>query len=106
MKMVPTTREHDSGQVELLEGEENQWKFRAPYKIQNPDTFNSRYEGGCHCGRVQFHVKHKKPLEAKYCHCTTCQLLHGRHSGPRTIRYAHEFEARLLDGQLFSKRRT
>jgi len=76
MKMVPTA-DHDCGQEEQLEGEKNEWKFRAPYKIQTGDTFKSRYEGGCHCGRVQFHVKQTKPLEAKYCHCTTCQALHG-----------------------------
>jgi hypothetical protein len=80
--MTPTTRNHASSDKEKLEGEENQWKFRAPYKIQNEDTFKSRYEGGCHCGKVQFHVNQTKPLEAKYCHCTTCQALHGEYRIP------------------------
>ena len=78
-KMAPTTRNHANSDKEKLEGEENQWKFRAPYKIHNEDTFKSRYEGGCHCGKVQFHVNQTKPLEAKYCHCTTCQALHGEY---------------------------
>ena len=55
------------------------WKYRAPYKVyeNNPD-FCVRYEGKCHCGRVRYQLSREKPLNAKYCHCTTCQVLHGR----------------------------
>ena len=54
------------------------WKYRAPYKVhENDPNFNVRYEGGCHCGRVKYQLSREKPLDAKYCHCTTCQTLHG-----------------------------
>ena len=75
--MAPNTRSHDVTQTEQIEGEENQWKLRAPYKIQDTGSFESRFEGGCHCGKVQFHIKKTEPLDAKYCHCTTCHALHG-----------------------------
>ncbi|MCJ1297735.1 hypothetical protein MMC08_000523 [Hypocenomyce scalaris] len=53
------------------------WKYRAPYKIhENSEDFKVRYEGGCHCGRVTYQLSREKPLDAKYCHCTTCQVLH------------------------------
>ena len=83
--MTPNTRSHDAPQQKKsdalhngqTEGKENQWKFRAPYKIQNEESFKSRYEGSCHCGKIKFHIKKKEPLDAKYCHCTTCHALHG-----------------------------
>lgn len=56
----------------------DEWKERAPYKVQDNDpNFNARYEGACHCGRVKYQLSREKPLDAKYCHCTTCQKLHG-----------------------------
>jgi len=69
----------DNGQKEDdLNGQENEWKFRAPYKIHvRNEGFKSLYEGGCHCGRVKYQLSRDKPLDAKYCHCTTCQTLHG-----------------------------
>lgn len=61
-----------------VEGEHNEWKFRAPYKVhENGDGFNALYEASCHCGRVKYQLSREKPLDAKYCHCTTCQVLHG-----------------------------
>jgi hypothetical protein len=62
-----------------VEGEHNQWKFRAPYKVhEDGDNFEALYEGGCHCGRVKYQLSREKPLSSKYCHCTTCQSLHGK----------------------------
>ncbi|KAL3423163.1 hypothetical protein PVAG01_04910 [Phlyctema vagabunda] len=59
-------------------GDENEWKKRAPYLIHgNDDGFQAIYEGGCHCGRVKYQLNREKPLSAKYCHCTTCQVIHG-----------------------------
>lgn len=56
----------------------DEWKTRAPYSIhKNDDSFKVRYEAGCHCGRVTYQLSREKPLDAKYCHCTTCQTLHG-----------------------------
>jgi hypothetical protein len=58
--------------------EEDQWKFRAPYKIHEGDSnFDVKWKGKCHCGRVQYQLSREKPLASKYCHCTTCQRLHG-----------------------------
>ena len=56
----------------------DEWKTRPPYKIHDNDkNFNALYEGSCHCGRVQYQLSREKPLASKYCHCTTCQRLHG-----------------------------
>lgn len=68
----------NNGDDGALEGEHNQWKFRAPYRIhEDPAHFHARYEGSCHCGRIQYQLSREKPLDAKYCHCTTCQKIHG-----------------------------
>lgn len=74
------TANGDNGDSGELEGELNQWKFRAPYRVHEDndgDNFPVRYEGGCHCGRVKYQLSREKPLSAKYCHCTTCQVIHG-----------------------------
>lgn len=61
-----------------LEGEHNEWKFKEPYKIHDKGSdFKALYEGECHCGKVKYELSREKPLDAKYCHCTTCQTLHG-----------------------------
>ena len=58
--------------------EEDQWKHRAPYRIHdNPKDFPVKWKGKCHCGAVQYQLSREKPLASKYCHCTTCQRLHG-----------------------------
>jgi len=63
---------------EDVEGKLNEWKFRVPYKVHGDDEdFKALYEGGCHCGKVKYQLSREKPLDAKYCHCTTCQTLHG-----------------------------
>ena len=57
---------------------EDEWKHNPPYSIHGDDeNFNAVWEGGCHCGKVQYQLSREKPLAAKYCHCTTCQRLHG-----------------------------
>ena len=54
------------------------WKHGVPYRIhEKNEDFSVRYEGGCHCGRVRYQLSREKPLASKYCHCTTCQRLHG-----------------------------
>ncbi|KAK6609377.1 hypothetical protein H4I96_03308 [Botrytis cinerea] len=47
---------------EDIEGDHNDWKFRVPYKVHENDE--------------DFKVL-ERPLSAKFCHCTTCQVLHG-----------------------------
>lgn len=90
---------HDN---EEISGEKNEWKFREPYKIHKEDggdKFDAVLEGHCHCEKVRSHCFWKSrhgagtlhssvfqvhfqlsrdaPLSAKYCHCTTCQVIHG-----------------------------
>lgn len=61
-----------------LEGKENEWKFKTPYRVhETSDGFKAIYEASCHCGRVRYELDAEKPVDAKYCHCTTCQKLHG-----------------------------
>lgn len=57
--------------------EEDQWKYRAPYRIHGGEDFPVKWRGKCHCGAVQYQLSREKPLASKYCHCTTCQRLHG-----------------------------
>ncbi|KAK3994363.1 Mss4-like protein [Cladorrhinum sp. PSN332] len=57
---------------------EDQWKFRAPYRIHESDeNFPTKWKGKCHCGAVEYQLFRDKPLASKYCHCTTCQRMHG-----------------------------
>lgn len=60
---------------------EDEWKHRAPYRIHSSkddgEPFEARWQGGCHCGRVRYELSRERPLASKYCHCTTCQRLHG-----------------------------
>jgi hypothetical protein len=87
-KMSPTQSEKDhckncGHKEDEVEGEHNEWKFREPYKVQeNSGDFKALYEGGCHCGRVKYQLSREKPLDAKFCHCTTCQVLHGLSNFP------------------------
>lgn len=68
----------DNGDEGNTEGELNQWKHRAPYKVHGNDpNFKVRYNGSCHCGKVTYQLSREKPLDSKYCHCTTCQKIHG-----------------------------
>ena len=58
--------------------QEDEWKHREPYKIHDDDSkFPAKWTGGCHCGKVQYQLSRDRPLASKYCHCTTCQRLHG-----------------------------
>lgn len=73
----------DTGQHQHQAGttthrEEDLWKHQAPYKIhENDPNFIAVWEAQCHCGKVKYQLGREKPLAAKYCHCTTCQRLHG-----------------------------
>ena len=68
----------DNGDDANMHGELNEWKYRAPYKVHDNDpNFKVRYRASCHCGKVKYQLSREKPLDAKYCHCRTCQKLHG-----------------------------
>ncbi|ETI20442.1 hypothetical protein G647_08477 [Cladophialophora carrionii CBS 160.54] len=58
----------------------DEWKHREPYAVhdvEKNEKFSVKWEGACHCGKVTYQLSREKPLAAKYCHCTTCQRLHG-----------------------------
>lgn len=51
------------------------WQQQVPY--QSPEKgFEAKYTASCLCGQVQYAVD-CDPVAAKYCHCTSCQRLHG-----------------------------
>ncbi|RJE27489.1 hypothetical protein PHISCL_00223 [Aspergillus sclerotialis] len=55
-----------------------QWKHRPPYQIQSDDEFGPvKWRGKCQCGQVTYNLNREKPLNAKYCHCRGCQVMHG-----------------------------
>lgn len=57
---------------------QDQWKLRPPYQIQPPDEFGTiKWRGKCHCGQVTYSLNRERPLNAKFCHCRGCQLMHG-----------------------------
>ena len=43
---------------------------------RSDEDFEVKYAAGCHCGTVRYHVS-SDPVDAKICHCTMCQKLHG-----------------------------
>jgi len=95
-KMAPSKQNKDQAvskghKSEDVEGEDNEWKFCAPYKVHDPsEGFKAVHEGSCHCGRVQYQLSRERPLDAKFCHCNTCQVLHGKLLFP--------YPSSLLDG--------
>lgn len=53
------------------------WDQKAPYLPASAgEDFNILYTASCMCGEVQYAVD-SDPVAAKYCHCTSCQTLHG-----------------------------
>ena len=65
----------------------DEWKHREPYKVHDKkEGFEVKWEAQCHCGKVTYELGRDKPLSSKYCHCTTCQRLHGvRFSPPSSV---------------------
>lgn len=58
--------------------EPEEWKHRPPYHIQHPDEFGPvQWRGKCQCGQVTYRLNRERPLNAKYCHCRGCQVMHG-----------------------------
>jgi hypothetical protein len=48
---------------------------RPPYSSTDKQ-FEAKYKGSCYCGAVTVLAK-QDPVDAKICHCRTCQTLHG-----------------------------
>ena len=76
------TRQLSAHRIVMNSGTEDSsqdtWKREAPYAPAAAD-FNVKYTARCMCGAVQY-VADSEPVAAKYCHCTSCQRLHGRHA--------------------------
>ncbi|KAL3149422.1 hypothetical protein ABBQ32_002216 [Trebouxia sp. C0010 RCD-2024] len=53
------------------------WKQKTPYLAPTAnENFDAQYAASCLCGEVQYAVD-SDPVAAKFCHCTSCQILHG-----------------------------
>lgn len=50
--------------------------FGPDYASPEDTNFIARYRASCFCGAVQYEVC-ADPVDAKICHCRTCQTLHG-----------------------------
>jgi len=48
-----------------------------PYIWPENKPFQAKFTGTCFCGHVQYEIAVDRPLDAKFCHCKTCQRLHG-----------------------------
>ena len=56
----------------------SEWQRNTPYLLASEDKdFQIKYTASCMCGEVQYAVD-CDPVAAKYCHCTSCQKLHGK----------------------------
>jgi hypothetical protein len=79
--IMTSSEPHEAQDVpkEVSEAQEAEgWKTQLPYKIHEKQSFNALYDASCHCGRVTYQLSREKPLDAKFCHCKTCQRLHGK----------------------------
>lgn len=65
------------GEVPSKEGRDYEPDFihKPPYDW-NSSHFHKKWEVSCYCGNVAFEFA-SEPVDAKYCHCHTCQRLHG-----------------------------
>ena len=50
--------------------------FGSAYASPTDDGFVATYSAQCYCGAVCFEFS-ADPVDAKICHCKTCQVLHG-----------------------------
>ncbi|KAH8595969.1 Mss4-like protein [Bisporella sp. PMI_857] len=76
----PQEAQHTAGKEteKLNVSKSDEWKILAPYNVHGKQgNFMALYDSSCHCGRVTYQLSIEKPLDAKHCHCKTCQKLHG-----------------------------
>ncbi|WDP88815.1 MAG: GFA family protein [Desulfobacter sp.] len=50
--------------------------FGPEYASPEDTGFHPKYKAACFCGAVRYEVS-ADPVDAKICHCRTCQKLHG-----------------------------
>ena len=51
-------------------------EFGSNYASITDVNFTAKYRASCYCDAVQYEVC-SDPVDAKICHCLTCQTLHG-----------------------------
>ena len=51
-------------------------RFGPEYASLDDPSFVPKYRAACFCGAVRYEVG-AEPVDAKICHCLTCQRLHG-----------------------------
>ena len=51
-------------------------RFGPEYAYLEDTGFIPKYTASCFCGAIRYEVS-ADPVDAKICHCTTCQRLHG-----------------------------
>ncbi|ROW01278.1 hypothetical protein VMCG_05876 [Cytospora schulzeri] len=75
----PAAEPHQHQASSTTHRSEDEWKHNAPYRIhhESKEGFEVKWRGECHCGRIKYELSRDRPLASKYCHCTTCQRLHG-----------------------------
>ncbi|KAJ5908673.1 hypothetical protein N7495_001355 [Penicillium taxi] len=53
-------------------------KHRSPYKLHLPGEFGEiKWSAHCQCRKISYSLKQYSPIDAKFCHCRTCQVMHG-----------------------------
>eukprot|EP01090_Pellita_catalonica_P022077 TRINITY_DN844_c0_g1_i2.p2 TRINITY_DN844_c0_g1~~TRINITY_DN844_c0_g1_i2.p2 ORF type:complete len:173 (-),score=19.39 TRINITY_DN844_c0_g1_i2:40-558(-) len=50
------------------------WQQQPPYSCD--DVFETKYKASCFCGKICFEAR-ADPVDAKMCHCRSCQSLQG-----------------------------
>ncbi len=51
-------------------------EFGSEYASVHDASFSVKYKASCYCAAVQIEVR-ADPVDAKICHCLTCQRMHG-----------------------------
>ena len=72
---TPLTRRLSAMTEGVKHNDATEWQQQAPYQSAEAG-FDAKYTARCMCGEVQYAVD-CDPVAAKYCHCTSCQQLHG-----------------------------
>lgn len=65
------------------------------YASHDDPAFIPKYRAACFCGSVRYEVS-AEPMDAKICHCRTCQVLHGAPMQWAVI--FHKHQVRLTSG--------
>ena len=59
-----------------IEGPRSSLEFGSGYGSLDDESFIAKYFARCLCDAVRYEVR-ADPVDAKICHCSVCQVLHG-----------------------------